>query len=73
MPILAGRVLGTGQVDWVGIALTASVLFWIPTHIMTINLRYFEDYKSAGVPTFQSHFGFQRTRVAIAIVFVNRN
>jgi len=31
MPILAGRVLGIGQFDWVGIALALAVLFWIPT------------------------------------------
>jgi len=40
MPILAGRALGMGQIDWIGIALAASVLFWIPTHIMTFNIRY---------------------------------
>jgi protoheme IX farnesyltransferase len=67
MPILAGRVLGTGQIDWIGIVLGASVLFWIPTHIMTFSMRYYEDYKAAGVPTFPSRYGFQKTRTAIAI------
>jgi protoheme IX farnesyltransferase len=67
MPILAGRVLGTGQIDWVGIALGASVLFWIPTHIMTFSLKYTEDYKAAGVPIFPTQYGNKMTRVTIAI------
>jgi protoheme IX farnesyltransferase len=67
MPVLAGRVLGTGQIDWIGVILAASVLFWIPTHIMTFSMRYFEDYKFAGVPTFPSRYGFQTTRLMIAI------
>ena len=67
MPILAGRTLGIGHVDWVGIALTFSILFWIPTHIMTFSMRYHEDYLSAGVPTFPQQFGFSNTRLIIAI------
>jgi len=67
MPILAGRVLGTGQIDWIGIVLGASVLFWIPTHIMTFSMRYYKDYNAAGVPTFPSRYGFQKTRAAIAV------
>ena len=43
MPVLAGRVLGTGQFDWVGIALALGVLFWIPTHILTFSIRYHHD------------------------------
>ncbi len=67
MPILAGRVLGTGQLDWVGVMLALAVLFWIPTHIMTFSIRYFEDYKRAGVPTFPSTYGFHATHVVIAL------
>ena len=66
MPVLAGRVLGTGQLDWVGIALAASVLFWIPTHIMTFNIRYLTDYNKAKVPTFASVYGIDATRKIIA-------
>jgi len=66
MPILAGRALGVGSIDWIGITLSLAVLFWIPTHIMTFSMRYFEDYKSAGIPTFPSSYGFQVTRIAIA-------
>jgi len=67
MPILAGRVLGAGHVDWIGIALAAGILFWIPTHIMTFNMRYFHDYRSAAIPTFPSTYGDQITRITIAL------
>ncbi|NPA43999.1 MAG: protoheme IX farnesyltransferase [Chlorobi bacterium] len=67
MPILAGRVLGIGEIDMVGIFLALAILFWIPTHIMTFNMRYFEDYKKAGIPTFAEKYGFKKSRVIIAI------
>lgn len=67
MPILAGRALGTGTVDWIGIALMLAILFWIPTHILTFSMRYREDYKLAGVPTFPSTYGDFFTRNTIAI------
>ena len=67
MPVLAGRVLGSGQIDWTGIALSLGVLFWIPTHILTFNMRHFEDYKRAALPTVPSIYGFRATRVIIAL------
>ena len=67
MPVLAGRVLGTGEIDWVGIALALGVLFWIPTHILTFSIRYHEDYQKANVPTFPSTYSFQTTRLIIAV------
>ena len=67
MPVLAGRVLGAGQVDWVGITLALGVLFWIPTHILTFSIRYHDDYQKAKVPTFPSTYSFQTTRLIIAI------
>lgn len=67
MPILAGRALGHNGFDWVGVTLSLGVLFWIPTHIMTFSMKYYEDYQAAGVPTFPSTYGFHATRVAIAI------
>jgi protoheme IX farnesyltransferase len=66
MPVLAGRVLGLGELDWVGFALAASVLFWIPTHIMTFNIRYLKDYINAGVPTFASVYGIDVTQKIVA-------
>lgn len=67
MPVLAGRVLAVGQVDAIGLLLAAAVLFWIPTHILTFAMRYHEDYRRAGVPTFPSTYGFPVTRLTIAI------
>lgn len=67
MPILAGRTLGIGQIDLVGVTLSLAILFWIPTHIMTFSLRHFDDYLAAGIPTFPSKYGFAITRLSIAI------
>ncbi len=67
MPILAGRALGVGSIDWVGLALATGVLLWIPTHIMTFNMRYFDDYQRAGIPTFPAVYGNQTTRLVIAL------
>jgi len=67
MPVLAGRVLGTGHIDWVGITLALGVLFWIPTHILTFSIRYHDDYNKAKVPTFPSTYSFQTTRLIIAV------
>ena len=70
MPVLAGRMLGTGQIDWIGLALGLAVLFWIPTHILTFSMRYFEDYQNASLPTFPSSYGFPATRLTIAAASV---
>jgi protoheme IX farnesyltransferase len=67
MPILAGRVLGLGGFDWIGIALALGVLFWIPTHTLTFSMKYFDDYQAAGVPTFPSTYGFTFTRNTLAV------
>ena len=67
MPVLAGRVMATGRVDWIGIALMLAILFWIPTHILTFNMRYYDDYQAANLPTITSRYGFQFTRIIIAI------
>lgn len=67
MPILAGRALGIGSMDWIGIVLALGILFWIPTHILTFSMRYFDDYKAACIHTFTSTYGFRFTRAAIAV------
>ena len=67
MPILAGRVLATGSIDLVGILLASSILFWIPTHILTFSIKYQEEYAAAGVPTFPSRYGIPFTRGMIAV------
>ncbi len=67
MPILAGRVLGLGYIDWIGLALALGVLFWIPTHTLTFSMKFAEDYAAAGVPTFPSTYGLEVTRITIAV------
>ncbi|TEU01496.1 MAG: hypothetical protein E3J30_00445, partial [Anaerolineales bacterium] len=67
MPALAGRALGLGAIDWVGLMFALAVLLWIPTHIMTFSLRYREDYSKAGVPTFPSAYGERATSIIIAL------
>ncbi|MDE3091195.1 MAG: heme o synthase [Chloroflexota bacterium] len=67
MPALAGRALAVGGIDPIGILLAIAVLFWIPTHIMTFNLKYAEDYARGGVPTFPSTYGVNTTRLIITL------
>lgn len=67
MPILAGRALGLSAVDWIGAALAAGVLFWIPTHTLTFSMKYAEDYAAARIPTFPSTYGLRATRATIAV------
>jgi protoheme IX farnesyltransferase len=71
MPILAGRVLAVGGFDWVGITLAFAVLLWIPTHIMTFNIRYKMDYEKAGIPTFPKIYGDQFTNTLVVISSVS--
>jgi len=66
MPILAGRVLAVGQIEWIGIVLALAVLFWIPTHILTFSMRYREDYANADIPTIAAKYGDGFTNKLIA-------
>ncbi len=66
MPVLSGRVLAVGHIDAIGVLLSAAILFWIPTHTLTFSLKFAEDYRAAGVPTFPSRYGIRFTRLAIA-------
>jgi len=66
MPILAGRVLGLGSIDWIGIMLALGILLWIPTHTLTFSMKFEKDYSDAGVPTFPSTYGLAVTRFTIA-------
>jgi len=67
MPVLAGRVLALGRLDAVGLLLAGSVLLWIPSHILTLAIRYAADYERAGVPTWPNVYGPQATRSFIAM------
>jgi protoheme IX farnesyltransferase len=67
LPVLAGRTLALGRIDWIGILLMLAVLFWIPTHILTFSMKYKDDYLAAHVPTVASRYGFRATRLIIAL------
>ncbi|MFY9140761.1 MAG: heme o synthase [Thermacetogeniaceae bacterium] len=67
MPVLAGRVLGTGSIDLVGVLLALSVLLWIPIHILTFAMRYADDYQAAQVPTFPAVYGEGKTRLVLSV------
>jgi protoheme IX farnesyltransferase len=67
MPVLAGRVLGTGQIDLIGLLLSLAVLLGIPTHIMTLGLKYADDYRQAEVLTFPNLYGERITRLIVGL------
>ncbi len=67
MPVLAGRTLGTGQIDVIGILLALAILFWIPTHMLTFGIKYAEQYHAAGVPVFPNKYGESITRITISL------
>ena len=67
MPILSGRALAVSEIELVGILLALSILFWIPTHTLTFSIKFRNDYKNAGVPTFPETYGERFTRAVIAI------
>lgn len=66
MPILAGRVLGLGGVDGLGLLLALAVLTWIPAHIMTLAMKYSDDYQRAGITTWPNVHGFGSARWFVA-------
>jgi heme o synthase len=67
MPILAGRALALGSVDATGLLLALAVLFWIPTHNLTLSMLHFDDYRRGGVPVYPAVYGFGATRRTVAI------
>jgi len=67
IPILAGRVLATGQMDAIGLLLMLSVLLWIPTHIVTFSITYAGDYERARVPVFPNTHGERAARLLVSL------
>lgn len=67
MPVLAGRVLGTGQIDFIGILLSLSILLWIPTHMLTFGMKYADQYRAAGVPVVPNIHGEWITRLTLSL------
>ena len=67
IPILAGRALVIGRVDAAGLLLALAIVFWIPSHNLTLSMLYSADYLNAGVPTFINVYGLAATRAAVAL------
>jgi protoheme IX farnesyltransferase len=67
MPILAGRILAAGAGDTTGWLMMLGILLWIPTHNLTLAIKYAAEYQAAGIPTFVSRYGKVVTRLAIAV------
>jgi protoheme IX farnesyltransferase len=70
MPILGGRAVGLGHLDALGLLLALAVVLWIPTHNLTLNMLYADDYRLGGVPTFPTCYGPAATRRTIALASV---
>jgi protoheme IX farnesyltransferase len=66
MPVLAGRTLGVGSVDLLGVLLALAVLLWIPSHILTFSTKYASDYRRVGIPVFPNTHGPRLTRIILA-------
>ena len=67
MPILAGRILAAGAGDTTAWLMMLGILLWIPTHNLTLAIKYAGEYQVAGIPTFVSRYGKVATRLAIAV------
>ncbi len=67
MPVLAGRVLAVNAIDIVGLLLALGILLWIPVHILTFAIKYYDDYAMARIPTFAHTIGVEKTRLVIAV------
>jgi protoheme IX farnesyltransferase len=67
MPIMAGRVLAIGQIDFLGLLLSLIIVCWIPSHNLTLANLYSSDYINAGIPTFINVYGTKITLFVIAL------
>jgi heme o synthase len=50
VPVLVGWAAVTGEVAAPAWILFAIVFFWTPPHFWALSLKYFDDYKAAGIP-----------------------
>ena len=67
MPVLAGRALGMGEIDLIGVLLALAILLWIPTHMLTFGMKYADQYRAAGVPVVPNIHGEWITRLTLAL------
>lgn len=67
MPILAGSVLAVGGVDVLGALLALVIVFWIPSHNLTLSMLHSADYLDAGIPTFLSSYGTRAVNFMLTV------
>lgn len=65
MPVMAGRTLGLGHPDLIGLCLALAVLLWIPTHILTFSLKKAAEYQQGGVPVLPNTHGERLSRLVL--------
>lgn len=49
-PVMVGYSAARGFLDLTAVVLSSLVIFWIPSHVWSLALRYREDYVRAGIP-----------------------
>ena len=60
VPVLVGWAAVTGDLAAPAWVLFAIVFFWTPPHFWALSLRYFDDYKAAGIPMLPGREGYPR-------------
>ena len=68
MPVLAGRVLGTGTIDIIGVLLVLAILMWIPIHILTFAMRYLKIIRWGRCLLFPLFMGRERQALVGATI-----
>lgn len=66
IPILAGGSLVAGRLGTAGILLALAIVCWIPSHNLTLDMLYPDDFVNAGIPTFLNVYGQAATFAAVA-------
>ena len=71
VPVLVGWASVTNNLAAAAWVMFAIVFFWTPPHFWALSLRYFDDYKAAGIPMLPVAKGIPRTlREIVAYSFV---
>jgi heme o synthase len=71
VPVLVGWASVTNNLAGAAWVMFAIVFFWTPPHFWALSLRYFDDYKAAGIPMLPVAKGIPRTlKEIVAYSFV---
>jgi heme o synthase len=67
VPVLVGWASVTNNLAAAAWVMFAIVFFWTPPHFWALSLRYFDDYKAAGIPMLPVAKGIPRTLKEIVV------